>query len=146
MHSRYCIYSCISQPFMTKKSPLTYTQRPDLSNPRNQHKIYLKSIGKTKFIKPVLIVFEFRHFLPHSSSTKMFEIINFKWLNKKLLELIFIVSSDCRADIFASSFAAVNSAELLFLLNDFSGLVTWLAWSCMLCVILQSSSVLLRSN
>ena len=59
-------------------------------------------------------MFEFRHFLPHSSSTKMFEIINFKWLNKKLLELIFIVSSDCRADIFASSFAAVNSAEFLF--------------------------------
>ena len=66
----------------------------------------------------------------------MFEIINFKWLNKKLLELIFIVSSDCRADIFASSFAAVNSAELLFSLNDFSGLVTWLARSCMLRVIL----------
>ena len=146
MHSRYCIYSCISQPFTTKKSPSTYTQRPDLSNPRNQHKIYLKSVGKTKFIKPVLIVFEFRHFLPHSSSTKMFEIINFKWLNKKLLELIFIASSDCKADIFASSFAAVNSDELLFSSNDFSGFVTWLVRSCMLRVILQSSLVLLRSN
>ena len=64
----------------------------------------------------------------------MFEIINFKWLNKKLLELIFIVSLDGRADIFAFSFAAVNSAELLFSLNDFSGLMTWLARSCILIV------------
>ena len=76
----------------------------------------------------------------------MFEIVNFKRLNKKLLELISIVSSDCGADIFASSFAAVNGAELSFSSNDFSGLVTWLARSCMLRAILGSSSVLLWSN
>ena len=48
----------------------------------------------------------------------MFEIVNFKRLNKKLLELISIVSSDCGADIFASSFAAVNGAELSFSSNE----------------------------
>ena len=42
----------------------------------------------------------------HSSSTKKFEIINFKWLNTKLLELISIVSLDCGADIFSSCHSA----------------------------------------
>ena len=55
----------------------------------------------------------------------MFEIINFKWLNTKLLELISIVSLDCRADIFDCSFAAVCGAKLSFLSNDFCSLVTW---------------------
>ena len=55
----------------------------------------------------------------------MFEIINFKWLNTKLLELISIVSLDWRADVFACSFAAVCGAELSFLSNDFCSLVTW---------------------
>ena len=74
-------------------------------------------------------MFEFRQFLAHSSSTKNFEIRNFKWLNKRLLELISIVSLDCRVDFFASSFAAVKGAELLFSLNDYSGLVSWLMQS-----------------
>ena len=76
----------------------------------------MKSVRKTEFINPVRIVFEFRLFLAHSSSTKKFEIINFEWLNPKLLELISIVSSDCRteSDIFSFSFAAVYDAELLF--------------------------------
>ena len=42
---------------------------------------------------------ELCHFSAHSSSTKKFEIINFKWLNTELLELISIVSADCRTDI-----------------------------------------------
>ena len=74
----------------------------------------MKSVRKTEFINPVRIVFEFRPFLAHSSSTKKFEIINFEWLNPKLLELISIVSSDSRTDIFSFSFAAVYDAELLF--------------------------------
>ena len=57
-------------------------------------------------------MFVFRHFSAHSSSTKKFQIINFEWLHTKLLELIYIVSSDCRADIFSYSFAVVYSAEL----------------------------------
>ena len=74
----------------------------------------MKSVRKTEFINPVRILFEFCPFLAHSSSTKKFEIINFEWLNPKLLELISIVSSDCRTDIFSFSFAAVYDAELLF--------------------------------
>ena len=46
-------------------------------------------------------MFKFCHFSAHSLSTKKFEIIKFKWLNTKLLELISIVSLDCRADIFS---------------------------------------------
>ena len=42
----------------------------------------LKSIWKTKFTKLVLIVYEVRQFSVHSLSTKKFETINFKWLNK----------------------------------------------------------------
>ena len=103
----------------------SHTQRPDPSNPRNQHNNCLRLVRKTKFIKPVLTVCEFRHFSVHSSSTKMFEILNFKWLNTKLLELISIVSLDCRADIFACSFAAICGAKLSFLSNDFCSLVTW---------------------
>ena len=56
---------------------------------------------------------------------KKFEIINFEWLNTKLLELIYIVSSDCRTVIFSNSLAVVYSAELLISLNDYSNLVTW---------------------
>ena len=93
---------------MTKKSSQkitldlyrSHTQRPDLSNPRNKHNNCLKSIKKTKFIKPVIIVLEFHHF--STCQPKKFEI-NFKWLNIKLLELISIVSSDCRADIFLTA-------------------------------------------
>ena len=70
-------------------------------------------------------MFEFRHFSAHSSSKK-FEIINFAWLNTKLLELISIVSSDCRADIFSDSFAVVYSAEVSISSNDYSSLVIWL--------------------
>ena len=42
----------------------------------------LKSIRKTKFTKLVLTVYEFHQFSVHSLSTKKFETINFKWLNK----------------------------------------------------------------
>ena len=101
------------------------TQRPDPRNPINQHNNCLKSVRNTEFIKPVLIVCELCHFSAHSSSTKKFEIINFKWLNTELLELISIVSVDCRADIFACSFAAVYGAELSSSSNDFSSSMTW---------------------
>ena len=77
----------------------SHTQRPDPRNPINQHNNCLKSVRNTEFIKPVLIVCELCHFSAHSSSTKKFEIINFKWLNTELLELISIVSADCRTDI-----------------------------------------------
>ena len=73
----------------------------------------MKSVRKTEFINSVRIVFEFRHFLAHSSSTKKFEIINFEWLNPKLLELISIVSSDCRTEIY------FLSASLLFTMLNF---------------------------
>ena len=55
---------------------------------------------------------------------KKFEIINFEWLNTKLLELIHIVSSDCRTDSFSYSFAFVYSAELTISSNGHSSLVT----------------------
>ena len=67
---------------------------------------------------------ELCHFSAHSSSTKKFEIINFKWLNTELLELISIVSADCRTDIFACSFAAVYGAELSSSSKDFSSSMT----------------------
>ena len=70
-------------------------------------------------------MFVFRHFSAHSSSTKKFEIINFEWLNTRLLELISVVSSDFRADIFSYSFAIVYSAELSISSNDYRSLVTW---------------------
>ena len=85
----------------------------------------MKSVRKTEFINPVRILFEFCPFLAHSSSTKKFEIINFEWLNTRLLELISVVSSDSRADTFSYSFAAVYSAELSISSNDYSSLVTW---------------------
>ena len=127
----YHIYPCISQPFMTEKSAQKiildlYTghiQRPDPSNPRNQHNNCLKSINKTKFIKPVLIVFEFCQFSACSSSTKNFEIINFTWF---LLYLLI-----CRADTFPYCFAAVYGTELSFSSNDCSSLATWqMLFSC----------------
>ena len=98
---------CTSQPFMTKKSSQkitldlhrSHTQRPDLSIPRNKYNNCLKSIKKTKFIKPVIIVLEFHHFSTFFVNKKRLEL-NFKWLNIKLLELISIVSSDCRAEFF----------------------------------------------
>ena len=72
-----------------------HTQKPDPSNPRNWHNNSVKSVWKTKFVKPVRIVFEFHYFTVHSLSAKKFEIINFEWLNTNLLELISIVSLDC---------------------------------------------------
>ena len=115
---------------------MSHTQRPDPSNPRNQHENVnvnncLKSVKKTEFIKPVRIVFEFRHFSAHFSSTKEFEIINFEWLKTKLLELISIVSSDSRTDFISHSFAVVYSAELSSSSSDYSSLVTWqIPFSC----------------
>ena len=97
----------------------------------------------------------FRHFSAHSSSTKKFEIINFEWLNTRLLELISVVSSDSRADIFSYSFAVVYSAEPSISSNDYSSLVTFAnaivsrdlilyARPCSLRAILLSYSVFLR--
>ena len=130
LNHRYRIYSCINGPFMTKKITLdlntSHTQRPDPSNPRNQHNNCLKSVRKTEFIKPVLIVFKFRQFSAHSSSTKKFEIINLSGLNTKPLELISIVSSDLQSrHFFSYRFAVVYGTELSFTSNECSGLVTW---------------------
>ena len=72
-----------------------HTQKPDPSNPRNWHNNSVKSVWKTKFVKPVRILFEFHYFTAHSLSTKNFEMTNFEWLNTNLLELISIVSLDC---------------------------------------------------
>ena len=58
---------------------MSHTQRPDPCNPRNKHNNCLKSVMKTKFAKPVLIVFEF-HWAAHCLSTKKLEIIHFKRL------------------------------------------------------------------
>ena len=68
---------------------------------------------------------EFRHFKVHSSFTKKFEIINFEWLNTKLLELISFVSLDCSADIFSYRLAVVYSSECAISSNDYGSLVTW---------------------
>ena len=70
-------------------------------------------------------MFEFRHFKAHSSFTKKFEIINFEWLNTKLLELISFVPLDCSADIFSYRLAVVYSSECAISSNDYSSLVTW---------------------
>ena len=66
-----------------------HRQRPDPSNPRNQHNNCLKSIGKTKFTKPVLTMFEFHQFSACSLQTKKFEIMNFTWLKQKPTEAYF---------------------------------------------------------
>ena len=87
----YLIYPCISRPLMTEKSAQKITldfytghrQRPDPSNSRNYYNNCLKSVSKTKFTKPVLIVFKFHQFSVWSSLTKKFEIINFMWLKQK---------------------------------------------------------------
>ena len=76
----------------------------------------MKSVRKTKFVKPVRIVFEFHYFTVHSLSAKKFEIINFEWLNTNLLELISIVSLDCRADIFSYVYISEACIKLLLLL------------------------------
>ena len=105
---------------------------------------------KTEFLKPVRIVFEFRHFSAYSLSTKKFLILNFEWLDTKLLELIYIVSSDYRADMFSYSFAVVygHRAELSISSNDYCSLVTWqmplFAVVLLFRAILRSYSVLLR--
>ena len=82
---------------------------------------------KTEFLKPVRIVFEFRHFSAYSLFTKKFLILNFEWLDTKLLELIYIVSSNYRADMVSYSFAVVygHRAELSIPSNDYCNLVTW---------------------
>ena len=82
----------------------------------------------------------FQHILHQQ---KKFEIINFKWLNTELLELISVVSSDYRADIFFA-------ASLLFMGLNFCfhwsisaaqwpGKCCCLVQSCLLHEILQSS-------
>ena len=100
--NNYRINSCISRSFRTKNSTQRITlnfytsraQRPDPSRTRNQHNNCLKSVSKTEFIKPVRIHSVrvsslFSAFFVH----KKFEIINFEWLDTKLLELTYIVSS-----------------------------------------------------
>ena len=64
-------------------------------------------------------MFKFRQFSAHSSSTKKFEIINFKWLKHKATGADFYCVF-CKTDIFSYSFAAVYGAELLLSSNDFS--------------------------
>ena len=54
----YCVYSCISQPFMTKKSAqkitldlyTSHTQLPEPNNPRHKHSNCLKPVRKTEFV------------------------------------------------------------------------------------------------
>ena len=82
----YRIYSCISQPFTTKKLGqkialdlyTSHTQRPDQA---------VREISKTTAWsasgKPVLIAVDFHQFLAHSSSTKNCEIINVKWFKRR---------------------------------------------------------------
>ena len=77
----YCIYSCISRPFTTKKSAkkitlnlyMSHTQRPDQAVREISITTAWNALGK-----PVLIAVDFHWFLPHSSSTKKSEIINVK--------------------------------------------------------------------
>ena len=68
---------------------------------------------------------DFHQFSAHSSSTKECEIINVKWLNADLLEIISIVSFDLCNGHFASSFADFYSAEVSSSSNDYCNLVTW---------------------
>ena len=54
----YCVYLCISQPFMTKKSAqkitldlyTSHTQLPEPNNPRHKHSNCLKPVRKTEFV------------------------------------------------------------------------------------------------
>jgi len=74
----YRIYSCISRPFMTKKSVqkivldlyTSHTQRPDQA----VREISITTAGSA-LGKPVIIVVDFDQFSAHSSSTKECEII-----------------------------------------------------------------------
>ena len=85
----------------------------------------LKSIRKTKFTKPVLIMLEFCQFLAHSSSTKTCEIKVLIGLNTNLLEMISAVSFDLWSRHFSQSFAAVYDAELKFSINGQTLVSTW---------------------
>ena len=72
-------------------------------------------LNQTEFTKPAQFklcssFITFQHIL---RPQKKFEIINFEWSNTKLLELIFVVSLDCRSDIFSYSLAVVYRAKLL---------------------------------
>ena len=79
-----------------------------------------------EFIKPVLIVFKFSQFSAHSSSTKKFEIINFKWLKHKATGADFYcVFWSVEQTFFSYRFAVVYGTELSFTSNECSGLVTW---------------------
>ena len=80
----YRIYSCISRPFMTKKSAqkialdTSHTQRPDETVREISITTASSALGK-----PVIIVVDFHQFLAHSSSTKKCEIINVKWFKRR---------------------------------------------------------------
>ena len=76
----------------------------------------VKSVWETEFVKPVQIVFEFCHFQHILCPQKSFKIINFEQLNTKLLDLISVVSSDCRADIFSYVYISEAGIKLLLLL------------------------------
>ena len=112
---------------MTKKSHSTYTRviHKDLTQTIQEISI---TIAWSPLWKPSFWnQFEFRHFSAYSLFTKKFLILNFEWLDTKLLELIYIVSSDYRADVFSYSFAVVygHRAELSISSNDYCSLVTW---------------------
>ena len=100
---KYRIYFYMSRPFMTQNS----AQKINL----------VKSIWETEFVKPVQIVLEFCQFSAQFlCPQKSFKIINFEWLNTKLLDLISVVSSDCRADIFSYVYISEAGIKLLLLL------------------------------
>ena len=79
---QYHIYSCISRPFMTKKSAqkiyTSHTQRPDQAVREISITTAWSALGK-----PVIIVVDFHQFSAHSSPTKKCEIINVKWFKRR---------------------------------------------------------------
>ena len=84
-HGVYRIYSCISQPFMTKKPAqkfaldlyTSHIQRPDQAVREISITTAWSALGK-----PVIIVVDFHQFSVLSSSTKKCEI-NVKWFKRR---------------------------------------------------------------
>jgi len=95
LETAYCIYSCISRPFTTRKSTqkltpdlyTSHTQRPDQAAREISITTAWTALGK-----PVIIVVDFHQFSAHSSSTKKCKIIT--GLHPDLLKIISIVSFD----------------------------------------------------
>ena len=86
IYPTYRIYSCISRPFMTKKSAqkialdlyTSHTKRPDQAVGEISITTASSALGK-----PVIIVVDFHQFSAHSSSTKKCEIVNVKWFKRR---------------------------------------------------------------